>query len=95
LFEDVDWSTERVFRQTLDRAAEIGLETVILPSWYDVDDADTLRMLLAELIDDCPFRREGSTPPSARWTRLQIRELLNKANLAQRLNGEPAVLKSA
>jgi rSAM/selenodomain-associated transferase 1 len=49
LFEDIAWSTERVYRQTCDRAAEIGLDTVTLPSWYDVDDLVTLRRLIGEL----------------------------------------------
>lgn len=49
LFEDIDWSTERVLRQTLDRAAEIGLATVMLPVWYDVDDLASLRRLIAEI----------------------------------------------
>ncbi len=49
LFEEIDWSTERVLRQTLDRAAEIGLDTVSLPSWYDVDDVASLRRLVDEL----------------------------------------------
>ena len=49
LFEEIDWSTERVFGQTLDRAREIGLETVTLASWYDVDDAASLRRLAAEV----------------------------------------------
>jgi rSAM/selenodomain-associated transferase 1 len=50
LFEDIDWSTERVAAQTLARAAELGLEVVALPTWYDVDDAATLRMLCDELL---------------------------------------------
>ena len=29
LFEDIDWSTERVFRQTLARAGEIGVTTLL------------------------------------------------------------------
>ena len=49
LFEEIDWSTERVDSQTRERAAEIGLETVLLPTWYDVDDAATLRLLCDEL----------------------------------------------
>src|SRR5205807_3834985 len=49
LFEDIAWSTERVLRQTLDRAAELGLQTVTLPSWYDVDDVVSLRRLIGEL----------------------------------------------
>jgi rSAM/selenodomain-associated transferase 1 len=50
LFEDIAWSTDRVFGQTLDRAAELGLETVILPRWYDVDDPESLRRLLDEVL---------------------------------------------
>lgn len=50
LFEDIAWSTERVFRQTLERAASIGLDVVTLPTWYDVDDAASLRWLCREII---------------------------------------------
>ena len=39
LFDDIDWSTERVFAQTLARAGELGLEVVTLPMWSDIDDA--------------------------------------------------------
>ena len=49
LFEHIDWSTERVFAQTLQRASEIGLPAELLPSWYDVDDAATLERLRREL----------------------------------------------
>ncbi len=50
LFEQIDWSTERVFQQTLDRAREISLETELLPTWYDVDDGATLERLRRELL---------------------------------------------
>jgi uncharacterized protein len=49
LFERVDWSTDRVFAQTVERAGEIALETELLPTWYDVDDAATLERLRHEL----------------------------------------------
>lgn len=49
LFEDIDWSTDRVAAQTRARAAALGLPLVELPTWYDVDDAEALRRLLAEL----------------------------------------------
>ena len=49
LFEEIDWSTERVFRQTLDRAGEIGVTVAPLPQWYDVDDESTLAMLVREI----------------------------------------------
>jgi rSAM/selenodomain-associated transferase 1 len=56
LFQDIDWSTERVYRQTAERAASIGLELVTLPAWYDVDDAASLNWLCQELFD-------GRRPP--------------------------------
>lgn len=50
LFEDIAWSTPLVFRQTMERAREIGVETAVLPIWYDVDDIASLRRLHAELL---------------------------------------------
>jgi len=49
LFEGIAWSTESVFRQTIDRAAEIGLSVHTLPVWYDVDDVASLRRLIGDL----------------------------------------------
>jgi uncharacterized protein len=49
LFQDIDWSTERVYRQTAQRAESIGLELVTLPRWYDIDDAASLGSLCSEL----------------------------------------------
>ncbi len=54
LFEEIDWSTERVFRQTLDRAAEMGLDTVTLGAWYDIDDVASLRRLVDQLANPDP-----------------------------------------
>jgi uncharacterized protein len=50
LFHDIAWSTERVYRQTAERAASSGLELVTLPAWYDVDDAESLSWLCRELL---------------------------------------------
>jgi uncharacterized protein len=50
LFEQIDWSTERVFQQTLERASEIGLDVELLPAWYDIDDGATLERLRRELL---------------------------------------------
>ena len=50
LFEAIDWSTERVYRQTIMRADEIGLPVASLPEWYDVDDASTFAILVQELL---------------------------------------------
>jgi glycosyltransferase A (GT-A) superfamily protein (DUF2064 family) len=50
LFEEIDWSTERVYRQTIMRAGEIGLPVAGLAEWYDVDDEATLGLLARELL---------------------------------------------
>jgi rSAM/selenodomain-associated transferase 1 len=55
LFQDIAWSTEHVARQTLERAAEVGLPVHVLPTWYDVDDVKTLKMLQAELFEGQSF----------------------------------------
>src|SRR6266566_9262477 len=52
LFEQIDWSTERVLNQTIERAAEIGLEIKLLPTGYDVDDGASLHRLCNELLLD-------------------------------------------
>ena len=50
LFEQIDWSTEKVFEQTRARAREIGLEVELLAHGYDVDDAASLHRLRKELL---------------------------------------------
>jgi len=52
LFEGIDWSTELVLQQTLQRASDISLEVVLLPSNYDVDDHASLERLKRELLGD-------------------------------------------
>lgn len=52
LFERITWSTERVLEQTIERAAEIGVEAKLLPTSYDVDDCAALRRLCDELLDE-------------------------------------------
>ena len=52
LFEQIDWSTERVLIQTMQRATEIGLELKLLPTGYDVDDGVSLQRLRKELLTD-------------------------------------------
>jgi rSAM/selenodomain-associated transferase 1 len=60
LFDGIAWSTPLVFAQTVARAREIGLEPIVLPAWYDVDDIDSLRRLHRELRDE--RHREPSYP---------------------------------
>ena len=85
LFEDIDWSTERVAEQTLARAREIGVAVHQLPSWYDVDDLGALRVLAGELLEDRRFRVWGSKPTPALWTRRELARLLASTDLAAKL----------
>jgi uncharacterized protein len=85
LFEDIAWSTAQVARQTLDRAAELGLSTHILPKWYDVDDVASLRMLYAELFENRSFAPE-LPPNQARHTRLLMQALSERTDLRDRLS---------
>ncbi len=54
VFEEIDWSTERVLEQTIQRATAIGLEVKLLPAGYDIDDGESLRRLSAELLHESP-----------------------------------------
>src|SRR3954451_9343418 len=68
LFEEIAWSTELVFRQTLARAAEMGFDPVVLATWYDVDDLASLRLLLQEI----------RAPASAGYAAPHTAEFLNR-----------------
>ena len=66
LYADIPWSTAQVHRQTEERAAEIGLPVVNVPGWYDVDDAESLALLEAELAGE-PLRfANGANAPATR-----------------------------
>lgn len=53
-FDRISWSTDAVADQTRNRCREAALDLVELPLWYDVDDAPTLQLLAAELLEDTP-----------------------------------------
>ena len=44
-FADIDWSSPRVLRQTVERVQSCGLSLGVLPPWYDVDTIDDLTVL--------------------------------------------------
>ena len=53
-FADITWSTSSVFAETVAAANAAGIEVVILPLWYDVDDGEALELLTAELVRNVP-----------------------------------------
>jgi len=60
LFEDISWSTDRVFEQTKPRIAELALPHMTLPIWYDVDDEVALKRLFDHLCQKRQPRRSNS-----------------------------------
>jgi rSAM/selenodomain-associated transferase 1 len=75
LFEQIDWSTERVLEQTKQRALTLNLDVYLLPTSYDVDDAATLRRLCDELVSD------KATPDIAPNTRKFVATLTTQKKL--------------
>jgi|SRR5436190_21703635 len=75
VFEEIDWSTERVLTQTIQRATGIGLEVKLLPTGYDVDDDESLRRLCNELLSNTS--REDLAPCTQKF----LRELAAKNKL--------------
>ena len=49
LFQGIDWSTPRVYAQTLARARALNLREHAVAEWYDVDSPDDLERLQLEL----------------------------------------------
>lgn len=74
LLENIEWSTERVMEQTLAKAGEINLPIHLLTTWFDVDDATTLRRLCRDLFTD---KREPEAFP-APATRAYLAEILER-----------------
>ncbi|HET9417809.1 MAG TPA: TIGR04282 family arsenosugar biosynthesis glycosyltransferase [Chthoniobacterales bacterium] len=72
VFENIDWSTERVLQQTIARARELQVRVELLPIGYDVDDGATLRRLCQELLDT----RATSTNDVAPATREFLSEIV-------------------
>jgi rSAM/selenodomain-associated transferase 1 len=70
LLRQVRMSTSHVLKDTLALAKEEGLRVELLPSWYDVDDTQSLARLAAELC--------GAAPGIARHTRAFLQRQLHK-----------------
>jgi rSAM/selenodomain-associated transferase 1 len=85
LFQDIAWSTETVLAQTLARAAEIGLPVHLLPPWYDVDDAASLRRLCRDVFEPEAVAQQSLKPSPAAHTRQRLMQMLDQGGLRIRL----------
>jgi rSAM/selenodomain-associated transferase 1 len=45
IFNNVEWSTARIFRETMDILHRGGLSVHVLPAWRDIDEVEDLRDL--------------------------------------------------
>jgi rSAM/selenodomain-associated transferase 1 len=69
VFEAIDWSTPRVYAQTLAHAHRLKLRVHAGPMWYDVDEPADLERLEGEL-DTCP----AEVAPHTRGVLARIRQ---------------------
>jgi rSAM/selenodomain-associated transferase 1 len=67
LFDDVAWSTNAVFRTTVDRATQAGLAMHVLPGWYDVDTIDDLRQALLDTQPESNVARWSARPEAVQF----------------------------
>jgi uncharacterized protein len=75
LFENITWSTDRVYGETVERSREINLPAITLPAWYDVDDQLSLNRLLSELFPRCADETVPQGTPAA-CTKEFLRQIL-------------------
>lgn len=51
VFARIQWSSPQVFRQTVARLDEAGVQWAQLPEWNDIDELDDLQQLQGKLVD--------------------------------------------
>jgi rSAM/selenodomain-associated transferase 1 len=78
LFDRIAWSTSEVLAHTVERAKQISLPVVMLPKWYDVDDAVMLDRLCREFFSANRFSENGYHPYAAPFSRKYLRDLLQR-----------------
>ena len=87
LFEDIDWSTDRVLAQTRARASEISLPIRLLPFCYDVDDRASLDRLCEELLGP----NESLDPEIAPATTEFLRAIVAREGCQRIWSGAPSM----
>jgi rSAM/selenodomain-associated transferase 1 len=61
LFREIPWGSDLVYRTTLQRAGESGIDLVQIAPWYDIDNAAGLDRLVDELQSAAARRRAPAT----------------------------------
>jgi hypothetical protein len=65
LLAEIEWSTPKVFKQTVRNAEALNLRLKTLPVWYDVDEPQDLIRLQKEMRDDVEAQRRA--PSTYSW----------------------------
>ena len=65
LFENVEWSSPKVFEQTARNIERLKIKLKLVPAWYDVDAPDDLRRLRDEISGDETAQKIA--PQTFRW----------------------------
>jgi uncharacterized protein len=81
LFDDITWSTAVVAEQTRQRAEELDLPVYSLPTWFDVDDRQTLARLYRELVGSEPGREGFAATRTSDYLRT-IKDRLDEMSMA-------------
>jgi len=76
IFENVEWSSARTFRQTKENITRLNLNLQEIPSWFDVDEPEDLHKLFAEFQTD--KRTREIAPETFRW--LTNQKIFSKPN---------------
>ena len=67
IFENVEWSSPRVFEQTTRNVERLKINLKLVPSWFDVDAPEDLRRLREEITTDKTVQKIA--PQTFRWLR--------------------------
>ncbi|HEX6565970.1 MAG TPA: DUF2064 domain-containing protein, partial [Chthoniobacterales bacterium] len=76
VFEEIAWSTDQVYRETVERAAEVDLPLISLPAWYDVDDQASLQRLMTDLFESPVTYESGLRAGPASESKAFLRRIL-------------------
>jgi rSAM/selenodomain-associated transferase 1 len=67
LFADIVWSTSGVAAATRARAEALGLDVLTLPTWYDVDDWESLARLFDDRVQQKGAAQPYPAPATMQW----------------------------
>lgn len=77
LFEGIPWSSAEVLQASMEKASALGLKSVLLPPWGDIDTFEDLEAFAARLEKSPP----GGKAPG-RYTRAWVEHLADQGRIA-------------